>query len=202
MSSVTLRNRWTTQDRALRRLAGPVSVLTAVHNGRRHGTTVSTVTRISRRPQVLGVCLKPGSVLAGLAGTEGRFAVNVLSGEQGRLARYFAEHSRPRSAAQFDGIDWHPAAYSGAPLFHHALAHYDCRVVGRFQVGDHTVLLGAVVHADTTEGDPLISYSGEMFAGTLMPVAESDDGAALDADPALVDASLPLPPPAKENVPS
>jgi flavin reductase (DIM6/NTAB) family NADH-FMN oxidoreductase RutF len=209
MSSVTLRNRWSAHDRALRRLAGTVSVLTAVHDGRRHGTTVSTVTRISHRPQVLGVCLKPDSVLAGLASTEGRFAVNVLSGEQGRLARYFAERSRPDGAAQFRGIDWHPAAYSGAPLFRGAVAHYDCRVVGRFQVGDHTVLLGAVVNAGTSEGDPLISYCGDMFAGTLIPVAESDRCASSDADSAPFDTGLPpasdafpLPSPVKENVPS
>ncbi|MGI5136419.1 MULTISPECIES: flavin reductase family protein [unclassified Streptomyces] len=209
MTNVTLRSRWSAHDRALRRLAVPVSVLTAVHEGRRHGTTVSTVTRISRRPQVLGACLKPGSVLAGLATAEGRFAVNVLSSEQDRLARYFAESSRPDGAAQFQGIDWHPAAYSEAPLFPGALAHYDCRVVGRFQVGDHEVLLGAVVNADTGEGDPLISYTGEMFAGTLIPVAESDRGAPLVRDSALVDArlplappALPLPPPLKENVPS
>ncbi|WP_105970690.1 flavin reductase family protein [Streptomyces geranii] len=174
MSRVALRSRWSAHDRAMRRLATPVSVITADHDGRRHGTTVSTVTRISRRPQVLGVCLKPDSVLAKLATAEGRFAVNVLSDEQALLARHFAESSRPDGAAQFRGIDWRPATYSGAPLFHGALAHYDCRVVGRFQVGDHEVLLGAVVHADTAEGDPLISCSGEIFAGRLIPVAEND----------------------------
>ncbi|MFJ2721267.1 flavin reductase family protein [Streptomyces sp. NPDC091412] len=209
MRNVTLRKRWSAHDRAMRRLATPVSVLTVEHEGRRHGTTVSTVTRISRRPQVLGVCLKPDSVLAKLATAEGRFAVNVLSGEQGRLARHFAGSARPDGAAQFRGIDWHPAAYSRAPLFHAALAHYDCRVVGRFQVGDHEVLLGAVVHADTAEGDPLISCSGEIFAGTLIPVAENEEGAPLGADPAPIDVGLSLAPPGlplttsvEENVPS
>jgi flavin reductase (DIM6/NTAB) family NADH-FMN oxidoreductase RutF len=209
MSRVALRDRWSAQDRAMRRLATPVSVITADHEGRRHGTTVSTVTRISRRPQVLGVCLKPDSVLAKLATAEGRFAVNVLSGEQAGLARHFAESSRPDGAAQFRGIDWRPATYSGAPLFHGALAHYDCRVVGRFQVGDHEVLLGAVVHADLADGDPLISSSGEIYAGKLIPVAESDEGAPPGADPEDVDAGPPLAPPglrpttsAKENVPS
>ncbi|MEU2425318.1 flavin reductase family protein [Streptomyces sp. NPDC007851] len=209
MKDVTLRSRWSAHDRAMRRMATPVSVLTAVHEGYQHGTTVSTVTRISHRPQVLGVCLKPDSVLAKLATSEGRFAVNVLSGEQGRLARHFAGSSRPDGAAQFLGIDWSPATYSRAPLFHGALAHYDCRVVGRYQVGDHEVLLGAVVHTDTAEGDPLISCSDELFAGTLIPVAEYGGHAPLGAEPApagleptLAPALLPLTPPAKENVPS
>jgi flavin reductase (DIM6/NTAB) family NADH-FMN oxidoreductase RutF len=175
MTGIALRNRWNEHNRALRALASPVSVLTAEHDGRRHGTTVSTVTRISRRPQVLGACLKSGSVLAALAVAEGRFAVNVLSGQQGRLARWFAESSRPDGPGQFAGIEWRPSPYAHAPLFVGALAHYDCRVVGSFTVGDHEVLLGAVVNAVAADGDPLISYSGDMFAGTLIPVAESED---------------------------
>lgn len=174
MTGIVLRNRWSEHNRALRALASPVSVLTAEHGGRRHGTTVSTVTRISRRPQVLGACLKTGSVLASLAVAEGRFAVNVLSGEQGRLARWFAESSRPAGADQFAGIEWHPSPYARSPLFVGAIAHYDCRLVGSFTLGDHEVLLGAVVNAVATDGDPLISYSGDMFAGSLIPVAESD----------------------------
>ncbi|SNX58036.1 flavin reductase (DIM6/NTAB) family NADH-FMN oxidoreductase RutF [Streptomyces sp. TLI_55] len=202
-TNVTLRNRWSSQERALRRLAAPVSVLTAVHEGHQHGTTVSTVTRVSRRPQVLGVCLRPDSVLAKLATAEGRFAVNMLSAAQGPLARHFAESSRPDGAAQFQDIDWNPAAYSGAPLFAGALAHYDCRVVGRFTVGDHEVLLGAVVHAYSLDGDPLVSQDGELYAGTLIPVADHDDRTAQPPAPLGVDLRLALPlTPAKENVPT
>jgi flavin reductase (DIM6/NTAB) family NADH-FMN oxidoreductase RutF len=204
VSTLTLRKRWSAQDGALSALAMPVSVLTAVHEGHQHGTTVSTITRISRRPQVLGVCLKPRSVLARLATAEGRFAVNVLSGRQGHLAQYFAESSRPDGAAQFQGIDWRPAAYSRAPLFRGALAHYDCRVVGRFQVGDHEVLLGAVVHADSSEGDHLVSRSGELFAGALMPVTGNDGRTALGPGADLLDGArpltVPLTQPAKEDV--
>ncbi|MFD4538790.1 flavin reductase family protein [Streptomyces bauhiniae] len=202
MSRITLRDRWTTHDRVLRRLATPVSVLTAEHEGHRHGTTVSTVVRISRRPQVLGVCLKPDSVLAKLATAEGRFAVNMLSGGQDHLARHFAGSSRPDGAAQFHGIDWDPAAYSKAPLFRGALAHLDCRVVGRFQVGDHELLLGAVVHAATIEGEPLFSSAGELFAGKLIPVAEAGEGVLADDGPALVPTGPRPTPSAKEDVPS
>ncbi|MER5739754.1 MULTISPECIES: flavin reductase family protein [unclassified Streptomyces] len=200
MNRITLRERRSAQDRALRRLASLVSVLTAEHEGHRHGTTVSTVVRISHRPQVLGVCLKPDSVLAKLATAEGRFAVNVLSGGQGRLARHFADTSRPDGAAQFHGVDWDPAAYSGAPLFRGALAHYDCRVVGCFRVGDHELLLGAVVHAATAEGDPLLSSAGELFAGRLIPVAEYGEGVPAGDGPAPLPTGPRPAPSAKENV--
>ncbi|WP_051966114.1 flavin reductase family protein [Kitasatospora mediocidica] len=157
--------------RALKQLASPVSILTVRHGDRLHGTTVSTVTTVSQSPLILGACLKGGSILAELAVAEGRFAVNVLGGEQGQTARWFADSSRPDGIEQFDGIGWRAADYAAAPLLDGALAHYDCRVVACYRVGDHEVLLGAVVHATAVDGAPLLSFAGGLFAGPLPPAA-------------------------------
>ncbi len=162
---------------ALRRLAAPVAVLTVCHNGRPHGTTVSTLTRVSRNPALIGASLRAESVLTRLAVAEGRFSVNVLSGGQDSLARWFADSARPDGAAQFAGLAWHPDPYAGAPLLEGALAHYACRVSGTFVVGDNEVLLGQVVRAvHSGEGDPLLSYEGDLCTGTLRPV-QADPGA-------------------------
>ncbi|MFJ9058744.1 flavin reductase family protein [Streptomyces sp. NPDC102409] len=200
MNNATLRSRWDSHDRALRHLPSPVSVLTVVSEGRRHGTTVSTVVRISHRPHVLSVSLKTGSLLSELAVTEGRFAINVLSAGQSGLARKFARSRRPKGNAQFEGVPWHPSPYSGAPLFPDTLAFYDCRVLGRFPVGDHEVLVGAVVQADCAGGDPLISRTGELFAGPLIPVER--DGVPPAVHPSVLVAGRKSAPLAKENVPS
>ncbi|MER8187618.1 flavin reductase family protein [Kitasatospora sp. NPDC094015] len=159
--------------RALRHLASPVSVLTVSHEGRLHGTTVSTVTTVSLTPLILGACLKSGSVLAELAVAEGRFAVNVLGGDQGPVARWFADSSRPDGARQFDGLPWTSAPYADAPLLEGSLAHYACRVTECVRVGDHEVLLGQVVHAATGEGAPLLSFAGGLFGGALQPAQDA-----------------------------
>lgn len=144
---------------ALCRLASGVCVLTARHQGRMHGTTVSTVTAVSHTPPLLGACLRPGSVLRELAVAEGAFAVSVLSAAQARLARWFADPGRPTGAAQFAKVLWTPAR-GGAPLLHGAVAQFECRVGGCAQVGDHDVLLGRVLHAVQGTDTPLIGFDG------------------------------------------
>lgn len=160
---------------AMRQLACPVSVLTVRHGERMHGSTISTVTSISNSPLILGAALKAGSVMAELAVAAGRFTVNVLAAGQDSTALWFANGSRPDGARQFDGLGWRPARYAAAPLLDGALAHYDCRVTGCYRVGDHEVLLGTVVYADTVDGAPLLSYAGGLFAGPL-PVPAAGSG--------------------------
>lgn len=97
------------RNAVLRSLASGVAVLTVRSGDRLHGTTVSTLTSVSRKPLIIGVCLRPGSAMADLVRTEERFVANVLSGEQHALARWFANRARPEGAAQFDEVSWMPA---------------------------------------------------------------------------------------------
>ncbi|WP_327256252.1 flavin reductase family protein [Streptomyces sp. NBC_01244] len=150
-------------------LAAPVAVLTVRHQGRTHGTTVSTLTRVSHRPLLVGTALRAGSVLSRLASAEGRFAVNVLGASQSSIARWFASSARPDGVEQFAAVDWHPDPYTAAPLLDGALAHYACRLSASYVVGDHEVLLGQVVRVDSGAGDPLLSYGGGLVAGALHP---------------------------------
>ncbi|MEY9988222.1 flavin reductase (DIM6/NTAB) family NADH-FMN oxidoreductase RutF [Streptomyces sp. V4I8] len=168
-------------------LAAPVAVLTVHHDGHSHGTTVSSLARVSHRPLLVAAALRAGSVLASLAAAEGRFAVNVLGSTQVSLARWFASAARLRGTGQFAALDCHRDPYTGAPLFEGALAHFACRLSGSHVVGDHEVLVGRVVHADTGGGTPLLSYAGELCAGELRPSAALATGAypvlALSRDP-------------------
>lgn len=162
--------------RALRRMAVPVSVLTVSHEGRPHGTTVSTVTTCSHEPLLLGASLRGGSSFAALAAAAGRFVVNVLNASQADLARWFADRARPLGRPQFAGLSWRDDPYSGAPLLEGTLATYSCQVFGRPAFGDHELLLGRVTHVSVGEGDPLLSYTGGLFAGLLHPAPVSGPG--------------------------
>ncbi|MFE4538986.1 flavin reductase family protein [Streptomyces scopuliridis] len=162
--------------RALYHLTSPVAVLTVSHEGQPHGTTVSTLTTVSREPLLLGACLRRGSQFAGLAAASGRYVINVLTAEQVELARYFADSSRPDGGAQFAGLGWEPEPYAHAPLLHGALAHYTCRLSGSPEVGDHDVLIGYVTHAAVGAGEPLLSYAGGLFTGPLTPARDPGRG--------------------------
>ncbi|MFF2026291.1 flavin reductase family protein [Streptomyces sp. NPDC058171] len=162
--------------RALYQLAAPVAVLTVRHGEVLHGTTVSTVTTVSREPLLLATCLRRGSQFADLAVAAGRYAVNVLTAEQAHLARYFADSSRPGGATQFAGLEWEPGPYAHAPLLDGALAHYTCRLFGSTPLGGQEVLIGHVTHAVVGAGDPLLSYTGGLFSGPLTPVRDPGPG--------------------------
>lgn len=159
--------------RALYHLASPVSVLTVGHEGTAHGTTASTVTLVSRVPLLVGVVLGADSSFARLAAAEGRFAINVLGGEQADVARHFADSARLVGDGQFAGLAWTADSYAHAPLIVGALAHYTCRFHSAHATGDSELLLGYVVRATAGEGPPLLSYAGGLFAGALRPVKET-----------------------------
>ncbi|MEU3355396.1 flavin reductase [Streptomyces sp. NPDC037389] len=59
------------RQEALRRLAAPVTVVTVRHEDRPHGTTISSVTRVSKAPLLMGVCLRGGSAFTGPAPASG-----------------------------------------------------------------------------------------------------------------------------------
>ncbi|MEW9532085.1 flavin reductase family protein [Microbispora sp. NPDC049125] len=162
--------------KAMRKVAAPVAVLTVSHEGRVHGTTVSTLVGVSPTELIIGVSLRSGSLLGGLAVAAGRFTVNLLSGGQGGLARWFADRDRPQGPAQFAGVPWTSAGGDGAPLIDGALAHLECRLVRSIPVADHELLLGEVVDAVAGTGDPLFSFAGDLCAGALRTVPGSGDG--------------------------
>ena len=55
----------------------------------------------------------------------------------------------------------HHTRATGAPIVDGSLAYLDCRVVGRYPGGDHTIFVGEVVDAGRLDvGDPLVFYEG------------------------------------------
>ena len=157
--------------RTVYRLTTGVTVLTAVHGDRAHGTTASAVFAVSREPLLIGVCLRTGSAFAELAAQAGRFAVNVLSGRQAAIADWFADPDRPAGYGQFAPVDWEPDAGSGAPLLRGAVAWLACRPTVSYPGGDHNILLAEVIGGDSGPGVPLLSYDSRLHNAELYDVA-------------------------------
>ncbi|SCF49715.1 NADH-FMN oxidoreductase RutF, flavin reductase (DIM6/NTAB) family [Micromonospora matsumotoense] len=167
--------------RAVRRIVSGVSVLTVRHGDTLHGTTVSSLSAVSRQPLLVAVCLGRWSTFTGLASAAGRFTVNVLAEHQAGVAAWFADPGRPSGAAQFDHLTWQPDPVTDAPRLDGALASFSCDLHRRIPAGDHDLLLGEVTGGSAGEGNPLLHFSGQMHEGVLHPVTRGSGRATASA---------------------
>lgn len=115
---------------------------------------------------VTSICLEPPLVLVSVGHTRntmkyvqesGRFAVNVLKGDEAQVARYFAVDEQDRKG----GV---PVEYSftsrGTPMVSSCLSFVDCVVVDSHDHGDHTIFIGEVMETYTSSGSPLVFFEG------------------------------------------
>jgi len=151
----------------LSRFASGVTVV-AVHGERGPlGFTATGFTSVSLTPPLILVCIdRSASVYDAIVGAE-CFGVSILDAAQARLARRFAQSDVDR----FDGVVLRPAEVTQVPLVEGALAHLECRRHALQDVGDHTLVLGAVVGGSVSTGRPLLHY-GRRFG--LFVGEESD----------------------------
>lgn len=150
---------------AARKFATGIAVITAGSAETVHGTTVSAFTFISHEPALISVCLKRGSVMLDLISDRGSFAVNVLAGHQGQVARHFADPLRQTGAGQFRGVPWIPGLRDGVPLLIGAMCWLGCELERRIPMGDHELVLARVTAVTAGDGDPLLYFSGRLYSG-------------------------------------
>ena len=102
-------------------------------------------------------CLDDHSSVAQHFVAADHYAVSILAAEQEELSNRFAT---PGQHAFKDG-EAEPFV-TGAPLLKGRIAGFDCKVSQRIKVGDHTILLGEIVHFDSRGGRPLV-YAGRQY---------------------------------------
>jgi flavin reductase (DIM6/NTAB) family NADH-FMN oxidoreductase RutF len=87
--------------------------------------------------------------------------VSVLSADQEKEARYFADRNRPRDETEFDVVDSTPGRHTGAPVLDGSLAWMECRLAAVYEGGDHSIFLGEVLDLGRSPGaEALLFYSG------------------------------------------
>jgi flavin reductase (DIM6/NTAB) family NADH-FMN oxidoreductase RutF len=154
---------------ALAHWATGVAVLTCRWEDRPYALTVTSFSSVSLDPPLVLVGIGHQSRFHTPVTASGAWTVSVLARDQGDLARRFSAHGRAY-ATQFDGVATTPAP-SGAPVLDGSLVWLDCRTVAQHEAGDHTILVGEVVHTGplsqtgvpVTESpgrDPLTYYRG------------------------------------------
>lgn len=133
-----------------------VTVVTALTDDGPAGATANAVTSLSLDPPLMLACLDRGSRTLAAARASGLFGVNALAAGREELARIFTtKDPQPR---KWDGVDWTEAA--GSPRLHDALMWVACELRDLIDGGDHLILTGAVLEAESRDGMPLIFHRG------------------------------------------
>jgi flavin reductase (DIM6/NTAB) family NADH-FMN oxidoreductase RutF len=130
-----------------------VAVVTSIdENGRPSGMTCTSLSSVTLTPPTLLACLRTGSATLRAVRYHGGFAVNLLHARGRRAAELFSSAVEDRWGL----IRWRPSC-SGLPwLVADAFALAECTVSGTAEVGDHTVVFGAVAEVIVARETPLL----------------------------------------------
>jgi flavin reductase (DIM6/NTAB) family NADH-FMN oxidoreductase RutF len=153
-----------TQDlrKILGRFSTGVTVVTASH-GKPCGMTANAFTSVSLDPPSILVCVNRNAAIYHAVRKAGSFAVSVLSAAQEDVARHFADHSRPRGAAEFGTVGWSPAPQTGTPVLDGSLAWLDCALTTSYDGGDHEIFLGQVLASGFGSARNALVFFGGSF---------------------------------------
>lgn len=128
-----------------------VTVVTMLEQGGAlRGFTANSFTSVSLDPPLVLVCLGRGAASHDAFAAGRGFAVNILSDGQQHLSARFAS----KSADKFAGLDWREGR-GGGILLDGSLAWLDCRLERVIPAGDHSILLGEVLHFGRNDLQPL-----------------------------------------------
>jgi len=155
--------------RALGQFATGVTVITVESSpGRAHGMTANSFTAVSLVPPLVSVCVDETAHLLPLLKQKRRFGVNVLRESQQNLSEFFARAEQPdrEPALPEFRLCW---TADGIPLLDDVLCQISCRLDAAHVAGDHTIVIGEVLSAVLSTGDPLIFFRGDYTGLRFLP---------------------------------
>jgi steroid delta-isomerase-like uncharacterized protein len=135
-------------------------------DGKPYGLVVNAFMSVSLSPPTIMVCVGKTSRSHDLFLRTDAFSVNILAADQADIARRFAS----AEADKFAGMDWQLGAL-GTPLLSNCSASFEARVSECVRASTHTIFVGAVSSAQSSELSPLIYMAGGLYDSTsLAPV--------------------------------
>ena len=141
---------------AMARFASGVTIVaTKSGDGTPVGFTASAFCSLSLNPPLLLVCLqKDADCYAAFMEAE-HFAVSILAHGQSAIARRFAT----KAIDKWQEMPVVRGERTRLPLIEGASAHAECLMLDRVDGGDHTILIGEVISASSTNDEPLVHFN-------------------------------------------
>lgn len=137
---------------------GVTTITTRDTQGNSRDLTANAFASLSLDPPLVVVCVdRRSDTYPALQSVGAVFAVNILAEHQQELSQKFASKA---GSEKFEGVERHEDK-TGAPILEDILAFLECKVVERFDGGDHGVIVGEVENFGVNEGrGPLLFYRG------------------------------------------
>jgi flavin reductase (DIM6/NTAB) family NADH-FMN oxidoreductase RutF len=145
----------------MRNVPAAVAVVTVDVDGERLGLTVASFVSLSLEPPLIGVSVSRHAALHELLRRAEEFGVNLLSGEQERIAQHFARGVPP--IGLWEGVEVRPGP--GPPLLAGALGWLRCRRVSEHDAGDHTLFAGEATHVEAGRAETALVYMRQRYTG-------------------------------------
>lgn len=141
-------------------VSGVTVVTTRNADDEPRGLAVSSYTSVSLDPPLVLVCIQKTSSTYPELFRSTHFGINILSSEQHDTLALFAS----KTPDKFAELAWHAGPH-GSPLIDGSSAAIEVQIKERFQALTHTVLIGRVQHAETTDDAPILYQAGKFYDG-------------------------------------
>ncbi|MDV7888923.1 flavin reductase family protein [Pseudomonas aeruginosa] len=144
---------------ALGHYASGITVITSNIDDEPIGFTCQSFYSVSMSPPLVSFSVKSNSYSYPKIRQAGRFAVNILSGEQVKISNQFARQSTDK----WHGVKWQVSPL-GNPLIVGSLHWLDCEIYAEHAAGDHLIVIGEVKALNLQEAaatQPLLYFKGQ-----------------------------------------
>ena len=148
--------------------AATVNIVTTDGPAGRFGVTVSAMSSVSadtEKPTML-VCVNETSSSCKPILENGVFCVNVLRDDQAAVSDYFAGRFKTADGDKFSCATW-TTQKTGAPRLVDPLVGFDCRIIDKYKIGTHYVLIGAVEDVYVHEHGSALIYANRSYRTSL-----------------------------------
>lgn len=143
---------------ALGHYASGITVITSLIDGEPLGFTCQSFYSVSMSPPLVSFSVMASSASYPGMRQAGRFAVNILSGEQVGISNQFAR----KGTNKWYGVQWQ-ASPLGNPVITGSLHWLDCLIHAEHAAGDHLIVIGEVkalkLH-EASAAQPLLFFKG------------------------------------------
>lgn len=143
-----------------------VTIVTAMDGDRPRGLAVNAFSSLSLTPPLIMVCVQQTSSTYEPLFRAGHMGISILAADQLPVASVFATKNQDK----FAELRWTPAA-QGSPLIDHSAATLEARIEERIQAATHTVFIGRVTQATSSQRPPLIYSAGGFYDGARLDQA-------------------------------
>ena len=155
---------------SMARLAATVHIVTAVHEGRRVGVTMTAASSLSADPMSIIISIKRQTATQEAILRSRRLCLNMLGPRHDDLAVRFSGTLGHRGDARFDAGDWvcdddHP------PMLNDSAAAQQCELADVHAFGTHDVMLCTVRHIRLGQRPASLVYANRRY-GTVQHIAD------------------------------